>query len=42
MKQIPASDYSMYPLSTINYSKITKPEHWNMYFEFWKANFSIK
>ncbi|NBX27204.1 MAG: hypothetical protein EBR55_02995 [Chitinophagia bacterium] len=42
MKQIPASDYSLYPLSTINYSKITKPEHWNMYFEFWKANFSIK
>jgi hypothetical protein len=42
MKQIPASDYSMYPLSTINYSKITKPEHWNVYFEFWKANFSIK
>lgn len=42
MKQIPASDYAMYPISNLNYSSITKPEQWISYFEFWKANFLRK
>jgi len=42
MKQIPASDYTMYPISNLNYSSITKPEQWISYFEFWKANFLRK
>ena len=42
MKQIPASDYSMYPISNLNYSKITNPDLWFSYFEFWKSNFLKK
>jgi len=42
MKQIPASDYAIYPISNYNFTKITKPEHWFSYFDFWKANFSTK